>query len=71
MKVRIGALEIEVDTKEQLDELVMRYGAATVAVVDSPVSRAAEPPRCLPELYLTERQAAIAGPKPRPEAGTL
>jgi hypothetical protein len=35
MKVRIGALEIEVDTKEQLDELVMRYGGAAVAVVDS------------------------------------
>jgi ribosomal protein L12E/L44/L45/RPP1/RPP2 len=40
MKVRIGALEIEVDTKEQLDELVMRYGGAAVAVVDSPASRA-------------------------------
>jgi hypothetical protein len=38
MKIRIGALEIEVNTKEQLDELVMRYGRAAVAVVDSPAS---------------------------------
>ncbi len=36
MKIRIGALEVEVDTKEQLDELIMRYGGAAVAVVDAP-----------------------------------
>lgn len=39
MRIRIGALEIEVDTMEQLDELVMRYGGATVVVVGSPASQ--------------------------------
>jgi hypothetical protein len=41
MKIRIGALEIEVDTTEQLDELVMRYGGAVVAAADSSAPRAA------------------------------
>jgi hypothetical protein len=37
MKVRIGALEIEVEKVEQLDELVMRYGGAAVVAASSPV----------------------------------
>jgi hypothetical protein len=39
MRIRIGSLEIEVDTMEQLDELVMRYGKATVVVAGSQASQ--------------------------------
>jgi len=40
MKVRMGALEIEVDTIRRLEELVARYGGKTVAGADTPGSRA-------------------------------
>jgi hypothetical protein len=40
MKIRFGALEMEIETQAQLDELVMRYGPSTVVVVDAPVARA-------------------------------
>jgi len=40
MKIRIGAFEFEVDTREQLEELVMRYGGAAVVVSDTPAPRA-------------------------------
>ena len=33
MKIRFGTIEMEIDTQEQLDELVMRYGNSTVVVV--------------------------------------
>ena len=49
MRVRIGALEIEVDTKEQLDELVLRYGGAVVAAAESTASRATAGPRGFPQ----------------------
>jgi hypothetical protein len=32
MKIRFGALEIKVDSMEQLDELVMRYGGKTISM---------------------------------------
>jgi hypothetical protein len=32
MKIRFGANEVEVDTMEQLDELVLRYGGTTFAM---------------------------------------
>jgi hypothetical protein len=32
MKVRFGALEVEVDAVDQLDELVMRYGGPSISL---------------------------------------
>jgi hypothetical protein len=32
MKVKFGANEVEVDTMEQLDELVLRYGGTTLSM---------------------------------------
>ena len=59
MRVRIGALEIEVDTKEQLDVLVLRYGGAVVAAAESTASRATAGTR---GFLLTARAASDGTP---------
>jgi hypothetical protein len=36
MKVKIGSLEISVDSLDELDELVKRYGGATTPAIETP-----------------------------------